>query len=148
MLLTKRHARPLHQRLNGKASRRRNRRGAAAVEFAVCLPVLVLLVFGSIEASCMIFLKQTLSVAAYEATRVAIRDGRANADGERSARQILEGRSVNGFDIRFPNGEALDADRGAEVVVEISAPSAANSPLIGQFVADRVLTARVVMIKQ
>ncbi|MCM2373499.1 TadE family protein [Aporhodopirellula aestuarii] len=139
---------PLTQRCQRIAGRRRSRRGAAAVEFAVCLPILVLLVFGSIEASCMIFLKQTLHVAAYEATRVAIRDGRSNADGEQSARQILEARSVNGFDIRFPNGEAFDADRGAEIVAEISAPSAPNSPLIGQFISDRVLTARVVMIKQ
>ncbi|WP_081613867.1 TadE/TadG family type IV pilus assembly protein [Rhodopirellula sallentina] len=135
-------------RLRGGSRRRLSRRGAAAVEFAVCLPILMLLVFGSIEASCMIFLKQTLNVAAYEASRVAIRDGQSTADGTLSARRILEGRAVNGFDIRFPNGEALDTDRGDEVVVEVSAPSAPNSPLIGQFVANRVLTARVVMIKQ
>jgi len=124
------------------------RRGVAAVEFAVCLPLLVLLIFGSIEASSMIFLKQTLNVAAYEATRECIRNGRNNNDATVRAMQILQGRGVIGFQIQFPAGESLTADRGADVIVEISAPSALNSPLVGQFISDRVLTARVVMIKQ
>ena len=45
---------------------RRTRRAVAAVEFAVCLPVIIMLVFGAIEASSFIFLKQSLNVAAYE----------------------------------------------------------------------------------
>ena len=122
--------------------------GVAAVEFAVCLPLLVLLIFGSIEASSMIFLKQTLNVAAYEATRDAIRDGQSNSDAALRAEQILQARKVIGFAIDFPNGEALDANRGDEIAVEVSAPSGANSPLVGQFISDRTLTARVVMIKQ
>ena len=53
---------------------RGERRGVAAVEFAVCLPVIILLVFGAIEASSFIFLKQSLNVAAYEGIRESIRD--------------------------------------------------------------------------
>ena len=56
---------------NHNGVRRRSRRAVAAAEFAVCLPILVLLVFGSIEASSFIFLKQALSVAAYEGAREA-----------------------------------------------------------------------------
>lgn len=127
---------------------RERRPGAAAVEFAVCLPVLTLMVFGSIEASTMIFLKQTLNVAAYEASREAIRDGSGNVDATNRARTILEAREVQDFAIRFPNGESLDTQRGQEILVEVSAPSAANSPLLGEFISNRVLTSRVVMVKQ
>lgn len=127
---------------------RERRRGVAAVEFAVCLPMLVLLVFGSIEASSIIFLKQTLNVSAYEATREAIRDGRNNADARLRAENILNARNINGFAISFPRGESADADRGDEVVVTVTAPTAPNSPLLGQFISDRVLTSRVVMVKQ
>lgn len=35
------------------------RRGAAVVEFAVCLPVIILVVLGSIEAASMLFLRIT-----------------------------------------------------------------------------------------
>ncbi len=41
----------------------RRRRGVAATEFAVCLPIIVLLVLGTIEACSLIFLKQTLAIA-------------------------------------------------------------------------------------
>lgn len=126
---------------------RSKRRGVAAVELAVCLPMIVLMVFGSIEASSLIFLKQTLNVSAYEATREAIRNGSGNAEARDRAENVLNARNINGFNISF-NGESFDADRGDEIVVTVTAPSAANSPLLGQFIANRVLTSRVVMVKQ
>jgi Flp pilus assembly protein TadG len=127
---------------------RDSRRGVAAVEFAVCLPVLVLLVFGAIEASSFIFLKQSLNVAAYEGIRETVRVGSNNANGLDRAQNILTARTVNDFSIAFPNGEASAADRGAEIVIEVSAPTATNSPLAGQWLANRTLTARLVMVKE
>lgn len=125
-----------------------NRRGVAAVEFAVCLPVIVLLVFGSIEASSFIFLKQSLNVAAYEGIRESIRLGSANTDGVDRAQNILVSRNVRDFQISFPNGDSSSAARGDEIVIEVSAPTQTNSPLAGQFVTNRMLTARVVMVKE
>ncbi len=124
------------------------RRGVAAVEFAVCLPVIVLVVFGSIEASSFIFLKQSLNVAAYEGIREAVRNGSNTAAATARAENILDARLVNGFRISFPNGNIENADRGEEIVIEISAPTATNSPLAGKFVTNRTLTARVVMVKE
>jgi Flp pilus assembly protein TadG len=124
------------------------RRGVAAVEFAVCLPVIILLVFGAIEASSFIFLKQALNVAAYEGIRESIRISSNTSSGVDRATNILDARNVQGFDIAFPNGEAADATRGDEIVIEVSAPTATNSPLAGQFVTNRILTARVVMVKE
>lgn len=126
---------------------RRNRRGVAAVEFAVCLPVIVLLVFGSIEASSFIFLKQSLSVACYEGIREASKAEGTDADAVERARAILDSRGVNDFDIRFPAG-VDDLERGEQVVCEVSAPTRTNSPLAGEFVTNRNLTARVVMLKE
>jgi len=96
----------------------------------------------------MVFLKQSLNVAAYEAAREAIRNGRGNAQAAAMAENILNSRQVAEATIEFPRGESLTLGRGEELVVEVSAPSAANSPLVGQFIADRVVTARVVMLKQ
>ena len=50
-----------------------SRSGVAAVEFAVCLPVLVVLILGSIECCSMIFLRQSLAIVAYEGLRVAVK---------------------------------------------------------------------------
>lgn len=148
---------PRHRAMKGNGSRqsslrsclrRSRRRGAAAVEFAVCLPILVLLIFGSIEASSMIFLKQSLNVAAYEAAREAIRNGRTNANAQAMAVNILGARGVVNFQVRFPSGESFDLARGSEVIAEVSAPSAANSAIAGQFIRDRLVTSRIVMLKQ
>ena len=128
--------------------RRSQRRGVAAVEFAVCLPVIVLLVFGSIEASSFIFLKQSLSVAAYEGIREGVRSGSTTAEATSRAETILISRDVNDFEVEFPNRRPSNASRGEEIVIEVSTPTQTNSPLAGQFITNRVLTARVVMVKE
>ena len=45
------------------------KRGIAAVEFAVIAPVFFLILLGTIETCTMIFLQQSLKIAAYEAAR-------------------------------------------------------------------------------
>lgn len=126
----------------------KKRSGVAAVEFAVCLPVLVLLVFGSIEASSFIFLKQGLAVAAYETTREAVRPGSNSGEASARGQNILSSRGINDASISIPAGEVGDIPRGQEVIVEVSAPTATNSPLLGRFLTNRVLTSRVVMLKE
>jgi hypothetical protein len=124
------------------------RRGLATVELAVCLPVLVILVFGSIEASSFIFLKQSLNAAAYEGIREAVRVGSGNSNAENRVNNILNSRGVTNFSINFPGGETSRFERGEEVVIEVSAPTTTNSPLVGQFIPNRDLTARIVMVKE
>ncbi|MGV3484562.1 MAG: TadE/TadG family type IV pilus assembly protein [Planctomycetaceae bacterium] len=124
------------------------RRGAATVELAICLPVLALLVLGSIEAASFIFLKQTLQVAAYEGIRTAIRSGAQDAEAVNSAQAILDSRAVRDAQVEFPSGSLSSLARGQQVTIEVSAPTRTNSPLAGQWVANRTLTARLVMLKE
>lgn len=124
------------------------RRAAAAVEFAVCLPVLMLLVFGSIEAASFIFLKQSLHVAAYEGGRQAARNTSTTAGSVAATEAILQSRQIRDATIRFPQGNIAAIARGSQVVIEVTAPTNSNSPLAGQFVNNRTLTARVVMVKE
>src|SRR5580693_6028070 len=49
------------------------RRGVAAVELAVCLPILVAVGFGMIETSNVVFVKARLQSAAFESVRLATR---------------------------------------------------------------------------
>jgi len=50
----------------------KNERGAAAVEFALVLPLLLLLVFGGIEFGLLMFNKQVITNASREAARAGI----------------------------------------------------------------------------
>lgn len=124
------------------------RSGTAAVEFAVCLPVIMLLVFGAVEASSYVFLKQSLNVAAYEGVREAIRSGATSVDARSRAVNLLNARNVRDYRVTFPAGAAEEARRGDRVVIQVSAPAQTNSPLAGRFVANRQLTATVVMVKE
>jgi Flp pilus assembly protein TadG len=59
---------------------RRNRQGAAAVEFAIVAPVFFLLVFGMVEYGRMIMVQQVLTNAAREGARVGVLDGSTKTD--------------------------------------------------------------------
>lgn len=136
------------QMTRGEPWRPGPREGTAAVEFAVCLPVIMLLIFGAVEASSFIFLKQSLNVAAYEGVREAIRSGSTSAEATTRAVNLLNARNVRDYQITFPAGEAERALRGERIVVQISAPTQTNSPLAGRFVANRQITSCVVMVKE
>jgi Flp pilus assembly protein TadG len=127
---------------------KRQRMGVATVELAMCLPVLALLVFGAIEAASFIFLKQSLHVAAYEGIREAIRIGSTEADAINRSNAILNSRLVQDSTVRFPSGSVTNATRGQRIIIEVSAPTRTNSPLAGQWVPNRTLTTRLVMLKE
>jgi len=131
-----------------RRSDKKRRFGVATVELALCLPVLVLLVFGSIEAASFIFLKQSLHVAAYEGIREAIRAGSSDADATSRSTAILNSRFVRDGNVRFTSGSVASVPRGQQIVVEVSAPTRTNSPLAGQWVPNRTLTTRLVMLKE
>ena len=132
----------------GRRRGSRRRRGAAVVEFAVCLPLLMLIVLGAIEATHGMFLKQALSAAAYEGMRVAIEPRSTNAEAIAQANSILNSRLVRGSSIVFSPSDTDNVARGTKMVLEVSAPLSANSPFIGRVIADRTITVRTVMVKE
>lgn len=139
---------PLRSSLCLAARKRSQCRGAACFEFAVCLPVLALLVFGCFEATSFIFLKQSLNIAAREGAREAIRPTATSMEAQVAARAILESRGVRGATIRFPRGDVATVPRGETVLIEVGTTSRANSPLAGHFLPNRPLVARTVMVKE
>ncbi|MCA9065651.1 MAG: pilus assembly protein, partial [Planctomycetaceae bacterium] len=71
-----------------------SRSGAALVEFALVLPLLLLILMGALETCSMLYLKQTLHIAAYEATRVTLVPNTTSAQVNFAAQQILNDRRV------------------------------------------------------
>src|ERR1700755_771469 len=75
------------------------RRGVAAAELAVCLPVVVLIVMATIESCSALFLKQSLTGAAYEGVRTAIEKGSTSATVQARCDQILADRRIQGAQV-------------------------------------------------
>ncbi len=95
------HRRHQLQRSRSCRARSSSRRAAAAVETALLMPLLVLLAFGSIELSNMVFLKQSLSIAAYEGARMATRPGATKAQADTRIREVLAARNVTSYTVSY-----------------------------------------------
>ena len=105
-----------------KHTRLTSRRAVAAVEAALTLPLLVLLVFGSIELGRGIFFKQTLSIAAYEGARAVSRAGATSADGQTRIDEFMASRQVTGYSVTFSPPVTTVTPRGTQLTVTVSAP--------------------------
>ncbi len=123
------------------------RRGVAVVELAVCLPVLLILVVGAIEGSNFIFLKQAVTVAAYESAQVVTRANGKRAEAELRASQILAARSIDQSQIVFTPANPEAAARGDRVTVSVTAPVAANSIGLDWFFDEQIVSTSVSMVK-
>ncbi|MEM1063500.1 MAG: TadE family protein, partial [Planctomycetota bacterium] len=88
------------------------RDGVAAVEFAVCLPVLLVLTFGMIEACTMMFLKQSLSIAAYEGAHTLVRPNATPAEAKKVVQAILTARRVEGATVSISPGNFTSLPEG------------------------------------
>jgi hypothetical protein len=124
------------------------RTGVAATELAVCMPVIVLIVLASMEACAMIFLQQSLSVAAYEGARVGLSPGAEAGDVTSQCQQILDDREVKGASIAVTPTNIPSAAEGTWIAVEAKAPFAKNSLVGGWLFSGRTLTAVVQMMKE
>jgi hypothetical protein len=135
----------LHRTSQG---RKNKRRGAALVELAVCLPVLVLLVMGVIEACSMIYLRQSLKIAAYEAARVAMVPGSSAGNIEGQAYLILDSRRIRGWSIEVTPADRTTLVPGDFVRVNVSAPCEPNSLLTGWFYRGRTFQQSVELMME
>jgi Flp pilus assembly protein TadG len=124
------------------------RRGAAVAELAICLPLLVLLVFASIEACSMIFLEHGLSIASYEGVRAGISYDATNADVMSRCNEIINQRSIAGATVSTNPGNVANVQKGQPITVTVSAPSNANMISPPWFFGGMTLTARTTMVKE
>ncbi|QDV11805.1 TadE-like protein [Rosistilla oblonga] len=77
-----------------RSNRKSQRTGAAVVEMAICLPVLIALTVATIDVCSVMFLKESLSIAAYEGARVGVARGGTNAQATARVKEILDERGI------------------------------------------------------
>ena len=105
---------------------RKRRRGAAAVEFAVVLPVFVLLVFGMIEYGRMVMVQQVITNASREGARCAVLDGATTSSVQSAVTTYLSDAQVSGGSTAV-SPEPATAASGDPVTVTVSIPFSAVS---------------------
>jgi Flp pilus assembly protein TadG len=125
---------------------RRNCRGVAAVELAVCLPIVVLLVVATIEACSAVFLKQSLTVAAYEGVRTALVEGATASNVQAACNQVLADRNIEHGTITVSPTDIASLSVGEFVDVTVSAPCNENSVVPANFYRGRRMSATASMM--
>lgn len=124
------------------------RKGIAAVECAICLPIIVLLVLAMIEACSMVFVKQSLTVAAYEGAHRAVSPNATAASVSATCQQILDDRRIGSASIEVIPNDLTSLEIGEFFEVRISAPAGANSIVPGRFFLGKTLTASAELMKE
>ena len=128
---------------------RTKRKGVATAECAICLPIIVTLTLGVIETCSVLFLKEAITIAAYEGARVGIQRGGSNARVRSRVEDFLTSRRIRHTNQAVEFGE-LDFDNAGElqhVTTKVTVPCNGNT-VIGWFFTGRSVDASVTLRKE
>jgi Flp pilus assembly protein TadG len=109
------------------------RRGAATVELALCLPFLITVTFGMLEYNNVVMLKSRMLSAAYESARLATRPSTSENTAATAKQVTAYGNSllvqlgVNRATVSLTPGDLSTATPQTVVTVSVSAPFGQNS---------------------
>lgn len=115
-----------------------NRRGVAAVELALTLPILFLFVFATYELGRANMMMHTVEAACYESCRVGIIPGALTEESEAAARSVLATAGIRNATIRVTPSDLTQ--NSEKVSVEISFTFKDNSIIAPVFMGDRAIT--------
>lgn len=133
-----------------RGNRQSLRRGAAFVELAICLPILTVVIIGSIEVCDLIFLRNSLVSSAYVGTLAIDRVTSTEASVRSLISQTLDASRVKNYQINIqgPNLESFDASPvGSLIRIQIRAPFAANMRIGGVVNVGSDVTVNAVAVK-
>ncbi len=138
-----------HSRTNTQpACRRVGRDGVAAVEFAVVLPIIVLILVASLEIASSLHLKSVLQNASREGVRHAIVPRATSASVSEACQASLDGNGVRGAEIRV-SPDPTSAKSGTLIQVTISASASENAWIPkGQLMGNSLFTSTTTMRKE
>lgn len=96
----------------------------------------------------MIFLRQSVELAAFEAARVAIVRDTTSDQVTQAAKNILENRKVKDYVIKVTPSDFQGAPYGSFIQLEVSAPCNTNGVISSIFYSGQSMVGQVEMMKE
>jgi Flp pilus assembly protein TadG len=124
---------------------RKRRRGAVAVEMAMTIPVLLLIVFASYEFARANMIRHTVESAAYEGARRGILPGATEKEVKDGANHVLGSIGTRGATMVVDLGLTNPTD---QVEVTIRVPLKANMVFASFFLRDAVVERQCRMARE
>ena len=140
-------------RLNRISKRKSNssRQAAATIELAICLPILVSIAFSTVEICSALYLKESLTIAAYEGSRVGKAAGGTNANAVARVFSILDERGIK-YDrssaVTISNPGFDTAGELTLVTVTVQVAAQENTISLTRLFFGTLIEARVVCAKE
>lgn len=144
--LTRRFQNPVRQR-------RPNRKGGAVVETAFCIPLVILLMLGTLEVCAGLYLYESCKVAGFEGIRLGIRRGGTPEEVIFRANEVLTSRGITypqgaNYGVFVTPSDFSDLNALDPITVTISVPTEGNSIFIFDTLANRKIQASVTMVRE
>jgi Flp pilus assembly protein TadG len=114
---------PIESTTTHAATSRSMRHGAAAVEFALVLPLFFLLIMGMIEVGRGLMVQQILTNAAREGARAAIMDGATSTSVQTIVNDYLTGSTIPAGTVTVDPNPPSNATARGPVTVTVSIPA-------------------------
>ncbi len=133
-------------RLGKCSGKRRQRSGAALIELAICLPLLLLLTLATIEACTILHMRQGLKIAAYEGCRVGLVPHAQTSNVETQVANVLAARQIVGSVVTLTPSDPSGVAPGEFFKVTVSAPCEGNLVLRGWFAEGKTYSESVEML--
>jgi Flp pilus assembly protein TadG len=126
--------------MKSMVSRKPNRRGVEIVEFALVLPVIVMMLFGAIEAARAVSAVHTLQEAAQAGCRVYCVKGTTQADATSIIAEAMTRARITNYNITFKPSKKEDVkESGKPVTVTVTASFANVAWFTPRFFAGKSL---------
>ena len=130
------------------SSKHAGRRGAAIIELAVCLPILLMILLATVESCVMLQLKQNLAITAYEGARIGILPGSSSEAVSLQCQMLIDDRGIEACTVSIDPEAISTMNVGDPLTVTLTADCGANSVFGGIFYDDKSITETVVMLTE
>jgi Flp pilus assembly protein TadG len=130
----------------GQSSQARNRGAAAVVEFALVVPLVLMLAFAAIEFARVIMIRHSVDNAVYESARLAIIPGGTAAEARSETERLFSIIGISDFLVDVV--PAVLTAETPEVTVRITVPLDSNSYFPQRFFAGRTIRRELTMRRE
>lgn len=124
----------------------KERNGAAIVEFALFLPLFFMITMATIETCRVLYLRQSLTIAAYECARLGVIPGMTLETLEFQCDSIVNGRDIHNVKLTVEPPDLSGLHYGDPLTVTVEAKVDDNAILGTWFYRGRTLRETVVIL--
>lgn len=130
--------------ISSQSRRCSDRRGATLVEFALVVPIFIVLLFACLEFARLNMIRNLVQDAAYFACRNCFVPGATEQEAIDEANRILNAMGTAGAAVTINGGAGL-SDSDNDITVRISVPMSQNSLIISKFTDQMDMVAECTM---